>query len=243
MKCVQMELGEPDASGRRRPVPVEGSEYVLDIDQAIMAIGTSPNPLIHRTTEGLETNQKGCIIVKDESGATTREAGYAGGDAVTGPKFAIDAIAAGKEGAVSIHRYVHKGQTLTFGRDRRDYRAFDKSNVAFSVESFDSTPRQKAVSGAAEEAKKTFKDLRGVLTEEQIKKEADRCLGCGAAVVDDYMCIGCGICTTKCKFDAIHLEKVSDYVGGSYFKTLGRIVGNVPAVVSSVVSNKIKYKK
>ena len=82
-----------------------------------------------------------------------------------------------------------------------------------------------------------------MLTEEQIKKEADRCLGCGAAVVDDYMCIGCGICTTKCKFDAIHLEKVSDYVGGSYFKTLGRIVGNVPAVVSSVVSNKIKYKK
>ena len=233
-----MELGAPDEKGRRKPVGTGKFEFVA-VDSVISAIGQR----IDLGGISLNTGAKGNVIADAFTYQTSVPDVFAGGDAVTGPKFAIDAIAAGKEGAVSIHRYVHKGQTLTFGRDRRDYRAFDKSNVAFSVESFDSTPRQKAVSGAAEEAKKTFKDLRGVLTEEQIKKEADRCLGCGAAVVDDYMCIGCGICTTKCKFDAIHLEKVSDYVGGSYFKTLGRIVGNVPAVVSSVVSNKIKYKK
>ena len=233
-----MELGAPDEKGRRKPVGTGKFEFVA-VDSVISAIGQR----IDLSGISLNIGAKGNVIADAFTYQTSVPDVFAGGDAVTGPKFAIDAIAAGKEGAVSIHRYVHKGQTLTYGRDRRDYRAFDKSNVAFSVESFDSTPRQRAASGAAEEAKKTFKDLRGVLTEEQIKKEADRCLGCGAAVVDDYMCIGCGICTTKCKFDAIHLEKVSDYVSGSYFKTLGRIVGNVPAAIGSVVSNKIKYKK
>ena len=168
---------------------------------------------------------------------------FAGGDVVTGPRFAIDAIAAGKEGAISIHRFVHPGQRLDFGRDRRDYKALDVSTAAVSIESFDTAPRQKAVGGAAAEAKKTFKDLRGVFTEEQLKKETERCLGCGAVTVDEYMCVGCGICTTKCKFDAIHLEKITDNVGTPYFQTLARIAGNVPVRLGTIAAKKIGFGK
>ena len=100
--CVRMELGEPDASGRRRPVPVEGSEFTLDVDTVIMAIGTSPNPLIKSTTDGLEVNRKGGIIV-DENGMTTRRSVYAGGDAVTGAATVISAMGAGKQAAKAIH--------------------------------------------------------------------------------------------------------------------------------------------
>lgn len=105
MKCIKMELGEPDQKGRRRPVPIEGSEFVLDVDTVIMAIGTSPNPLIKNTTKGLEVNNHGGIIV-NEAGLTSREAVYAGGDAVTGAATVISAMGAGKLGAKSIHEYL-----------------------------------------------------------------------------------------------------------------------------------------
>lgn len=106
LRCVKMQLGEPDESGRRRPVTIEGSEFDLPVDTMIMAIGTSPNPLIHSTTPGLETNQKGCIIVKNEGGLTTRNAVYAGGDAVTGAATVILAMGAGKSAAAAIHEYL-----------------------------------------------------------------------------------------------------------------------------------------
>lgn len=106
MKCVQMELGEPDASGRRRPVAVEGSDFVIDLDCVIMSIGTSPNPLIRNTTKGLETNKKGCIVVQDDSGLTSREGVYAGGDAVTGAATVILAMGAGKSAAKAIDEYI-----------------------------------------------------------------------------------------------------------------------------------------
>ena len=115
--------------------------------------------------------------------------------------------------------------------------------MALAIDSFDTLPRQKAAGDSASDAKKTFKDLRGVLTEEQIKKEADRCLGCGAVVVDDYMCIGCGICTTRCKFDAIKLEKVNDYKSKNYYNTLARVVANVPKTVGCIMSEKKKAKE
>ena len=105
IECVKMELGEPDASGRRRPVEIAGSNFVMDIDCMIMAIGTSPNPLIRSTTEGLETNRKGCLIT-DENGLTTREGVYAGGDAVTGAATVILAMGAGKVGAAAIDEYI-----------------------------------------------------------------------------------------------------------------------------------------
>ena len=101
MECVRMELGEPDASGRRRPIAIEGSEFELPVDTVIMALGTSPNPLIRSTTPGLETNKKGCLIVNEEN-MTTREGVYAGGDAVTGAATVILAMGAGKKAAAAI---------------------------------------------------------------------------------------------------------------------------------------------
>ena len=242
LKLERKELGEPDARGRRKPVGT-GKFETIKVSAVISAIGQRIDMSGIDKGTGLQFAKNGAVIADPVTYQTAEADVFAGGDVVTGPKFAIDAIAAGKEGAVSIHRFVHKGQTLTLGRDRRDYKALDKGNVAVAIESFDTAPRQRAASGSAAEAKKTFADLRGVLTEEQMKKETERCLGCGAVVVDDYMCIGCGICTTKCKFDAIHLEKVSDYKAGSYMSTLARIAGNVPASIGSIVATKIGYKK
>ena len=105
IECIKMELGEPDASGRRRPIPVEGSNFEIPVDTVIMALGTSPNPLIRTTTEGLEANKKGCLVA-DEHMATTREGVYAGGDAVTGAATVILAMGAGKTAAASIDEYI-----------------------------------------------------------------------------------------------------------------------------------------
>ena len=106
MKCIEMELGEPDASGRRRPIPKEGSEFVLDVDCVIMSIGTSPNPLIKSTTKGLDTNKWGCIVADEETGQTSREGVFAGGDAVTGAATVILAMGAGKKAAAAMDEYI-----------------------------------------------------------------------------------------------------------------------------------------
>ena len=106
MKCVKMELGEPDASGRRRPVVVEGSEFEMELDTVIMSLGTSPNPLISSTTEGLEVNKWKCIVADEEDGKTTKDGVYAGGDAVTGAATVILAMGAGKAGAKGSHEYL-----------------------------------------------------------------------------------------------------------------------------------------
>ena len=107
MKCIRMELGEPDASGRRRPIEVPGSEFILDVDTVIMSLGTSPNPLLRTTTPGLETNRKGCLIVNEDE-MTTRDGVFAGGDAVTGAATVILAMGAGKKGAAAIDAYLKK---------------------------------------------------------------------------------------------------------------------------------------
>lgn len=106
MKCIRMELGEPDASGRRRPVAIPGSEFVMDVDTVIMSLGTSPNPLISNTTKGLEINKRKCIVAEESTGKTSKEAVYAGGDAVTGAATVILAMEAGKAGAKGIHEYL-----------------------------------------------------------------------------------------------------------------------------------------
>ena len=126
-----------------------------------------------------------------------------GGDAYTGQKFAIDAIAAGKEGAISLHRFVRPNTSLTIGRNRRRFIELDKENVLIDMDSFDNTPRQRP--GYNETLRRRFRDGRAAFTEEQVKRETARCLSCGASVVDPNKCLGCGICTTKCGFDAIHL--------------------------------------
>ncbi|MCQ2386691.1 MAG: FAD-dependent oxidoreductase, partial [Clostridia bacterium] len=106
IKCIRMELGEPDEKGRRRPMPIEGSEYTLDVSCVIMAIGTSPNPLIKSTTEGLEVNRRGGIVVEEDSGATSKAGVFAGGDAVTGAATVISAMGAGKVAAKAIDKYL-----------------------------------------------------------------------------------------------------------------------------------------
>ena len=108
MECIKMELGEPDASGRRRPIPIKGSEFIMDVDTAIIAIGQTPNPLIQRTTEGLETTRWGTIVTQEESGATTKEGVYAAGDVVSGAATVISAMGQGKTAAKGIHEYIQK---------------------------------------------------------------------------------------------------------------------------------------
>lgn len=106
MKVVKMELGEPDASGRRRPVEIPGSEYDMDVDTVIMSLGTSPNPLISSTTKGLDINKRRCIVAEEETGKTSKDGVYAGGDAVTGAATVILAMGAGKAGARGIDEYL-----------------------------------------------------------------------------------------------------------------------------------------
>jgi ferredoxin len=130
---------------------------------------------------------------------------FVGGDAYTGQKFVIDAIAAGKEGAISLHRFVQLSSSLTIGRNRRQFIELDKKNALIDMTNFDNSPRQRI--GYNEALAKTFRDNRIAFTEEQVKEETARCLGCGASLVDPNKCIGCGICTTKCAFDAIHLHR------------------------------------
>ena len=153
----------------------------------------------------LKTNAKGYAEADGVTYQTAQPDIFVGGDIYTGPRFTIDAIAAGKQGAISIHRYVQEGQSLTIGRDRLEYKALDKNNLDLDEikADYDSTPRQNP--GRIDVAE--FRDNRQTFTEEQLKKETARCLGCGVSVIDPNKCLGCGVCTTRCKFDAIHLKK------------------------------------
>ena len=207
LKVEAMELGEPDEKGRRISVGT-GKFETIELDSVIGAIGQTVD------WGGLDvgrlvTTKKGTAEADALTYQTAQPDIFVGGDCYTGPSFAINAIAAGKEAAISLHRYVHPGQTLTAGRDRREYRALDKEHVMLDVASFDNDRRQEPGYNAAKA--KTFADARVTFTEEQVRKECARCLGCGATKVDSYLCIGCGLCTTKCKFDAIHLRKVRDW--------------------------------
>ncbi len=235
LKLELMELGEADAKGRRKPVGT-GKFETIPATAVISAIGQK---IDLSGIADFKTEKNGTVIVTMPSYQTSIPDVFAGGDVVTGPKFAIDAIAAGKEASISIHRYVHPGQTQNLGRDNRDYKALDTSTVAVSIGSFDTAPRQKAPEAPSAEALKTFRDLRGTLSEEQMKKEAARCLGCGCAVIDEDLCIGCGICTTKCKFDAIRLEKTMDNVGSTYYRTLLTAVTNAPQAIGRLAKKKL----
>lgn len=215
------------ADGRLTSVGTGEFETVA-ADTVISAIGQKID--LGGLPDEIRTGDKGYVTVDSISCRTSVSDIFAGGDAVTGPGFVIDAIAAGKEAAISIHRHVHEGQSQTIGRDRRDYRSFNRAAAASYAEGhgFDTAPRQKPAHPDLEAARHTFDDLREPLSEEQVRQECSRCLSCGTAVVDEYMCVGCGICTTKCRFDAVHLEKIHDADNLEYFHTLGRIAANVP---------------
>lgn len=199
-KCISV----LDENKRFAPKYDEEELLTVPCDQVLLSIGQSIKwgALLEGTR--VEFNPNGTLKADPVTYQTAEPDIFTGGDNYTGPRFAIDAIAAGKEGCVSIHRFVHEGQSLTLGRNRRQFIELDKDNI--KVETFDNAKRQ--VPGhKAGDAKHTFRDLRSTFTEEQVQKEANRCLGCGATVVDPNKCIGCGICTTKCEFDAIHLSR------------------------------------
>lgn len=192
-----------DENHRFAPQYDENDTITVETDHVLLSIGQSIQwgNLLAGTT--VVTRHNGTVEADPFTYQTAEPDIFAGGDVYTGPRFAIDAIAAGKEGAISIHRFVQPGQSLTYGRDRRQYHSFDKENVV--LESFDRMPRQKA--GHSDRKEHSFGDNRLTFTEEQMKKETQRCLGCGAVQVDEYMCVGCGQCTTKCKFGAISLMR------------------------------------
>ena len=153
----------------------------------------------------VELNANGTVKADPVTYQTNEPDIFVGGDVYTGQKFAIDAIAAGKEGAVSLHRFVQPRSSITIGRDRRNFVEFNKKDMSVNEESFDNSPRERI--GYNEALARTFKDERISFTEEQVKKETSRCLSCGASIVDENKCIGCGVCTTKCGFDAIKLHR------------------------------------
>lgn len=195
-----------DENGAFNPAFDEDQTRTVKADNVIISVGQEMDWGLLLKGSGMNLNPNRTVKVADLSFQTGDADVFAGGDAVTGPKFAIDAIAMGKQGAISIHRYVY-GDHLTLCRER-DYHALDKENLV--LDGYDRASRQKPLHIDAADSKETFKDLRLEFTEEQMKKETARCLGCGAVVVDDYQCVGCGICTTKCKFDAISLVRKYD---------------------------------
>ena len=231
-----MTLGEPDEKGRRKPVGT-GEFETLAVSAVISAIGQQIDLCGIDAGSKLQLGKRGTVLVDPATYQTAEPDVFAGGDLVTGPKFAIDAIAAGKEAAISLHRFVHPGQTLTAGRDRRVYRSLDKEHVLLETAGFDKDHRQMPGYNAAKA--KTFSDARVTFTEEQVKKECARCLGCGATKVDSYLCIGCGLCTTKCKFDAIHLKKVRDWHAGSYETMPIKVAEGVVKRAGSIVKKAV----
>jgi len=202
-KCVSVF----DADGKFSPKYDESQTITVESDRVIVSIGQSIE--WGNLLDGLKVELgRGNTVVADNFTYATGESDiFAGGDVCTGPKFAIDAIAAGKEGAVSMHRSAWEGQSLILGRNKHVFKALDKDNLDKDaiVKGFDNTSRQEIAHQPGRA--KTFLDDRKTFTEEQMKKETARCLGCGATVIDQNRCIGCGVCTTKCKFDAIHLVK------------------------------------
>ena len=152
----------------------------------------------------------------------------------------VDAIAAGKEGAVSLHRFVQPTTSLTIGRNRRQFIELDKKNVLLDINSFDNTPRQRP--GYNEELRRTMQDGRACFTEEQVKTETARCLGCGASVVDPNKCIGCGICTTRCGFDAIRLHRERPECS-TMVRSEDKMKAILPYMLKRAVKIKLKGKK
>ncbi len=199
-KCVSVW----DAEGRFNPTYDENDTITVDCDRVFLSIGQSIvwGDLLKGSRVKLGRGQG---AEADKLTYQTAQPNiFVGGDVYTGPRFAIDAIAAGKEAAVSLHRFVQPNTSLTIGRNRRDFIELDKTNALIDI-NYDTAPRQKP--GYNEALRRTFRDGSETFTEEQVRAETARCLSCGASVVDPNKCIGCGLCTTKCGFDAIHLHR------------------------------------
>ena len=190
-------------TGKFAPVYDESDVIEVQADKIVFAIGQSVE--WGNLLDGTAVKLRGSYPEADTFTYQTADPDvFVGGDVFTGPKFVIDAIAAGHEAAESLHRHVRPMAHMTIGRDRRHYVELDKEDVAYP-ESYDNAGRQEEGMVEGIDHKNSFSDAHGTLTAEQVKIETNRCLGCGASYVDPHKCIGCGLCTTKCQFDAIHL--------------------------------------
>mgnify|MGYP004565188633 CR=1 FL=1 len=200
-KCISVK----DADGRFNPEYDESDTMTVSCKHVFLSVGQTIE--WGKLLDGSQVELgRGNSAVADALTYQTAEPDiFVGGDVYTGPRFAIDAIAAGKQGAISIHRFVQPHSSLTIGRSRNDFIELDKENI--KVENYDNASRQIPGTDKRIDAKSSFRDAKLTFTEEQVKAETARCLGCGASVVDPNKCIGCGICTTKCEFDAIKLNR------------------------------------
>ena len=198
-KCTSVK----DSDGKFNPQYDENDTITIKCSNVLMSIGQSAEwgSLLDGTK--VELNRGGTAVADPVTYQTAEPDIFVGGDIYHGARFAIDAIAEGKLGMVSINRFVHEGQSMTIGRDLREFIELDRDDIR--IESYDNAERQ--TPGMRTSATKTFEDLREALSEEQVKTEANRCLKCGATKVDYNKCIGCGLCTTRCEFDAIHLSR------------------------------------
>lgn len=194
-----------DENGRFAPVYDENQTKTVACSHVYLSIGQAIEWGHLLDGSKVELGRGNGAVADSLTYQTAQKDIFVGGDVYTGPKFAIDAIAAGKEGAVSIHRFVQPNTSLTIGRNRRDFIALDKENI--SVAQYDTGDRQVPGVDKSIDQKHSFRDAHLTYTEAQVKAETARCLGCGASVVDPNKCIGCGVCTTKCAFDAIHLHR------------------------------------
>ena len=197
-KCTQVK----DAEGKFNPQYDESETITIPCENVLLAIGQSAEWGDLLKDSKAELRRNGGIIADGVTFQTGQPDVFAGGDIYHGARFAIDAIAEGKLIAESMHRYVHPGQSLTIARDLRHFIELDKNNI--EIDSYDSAKRQ---ASGMRKVDDPFTDPRLPLTEEQVRTEAKRCLGCGATTVDLNRCIGCGLCTTRCEFDAIHLQR------------------------------------
>ena len=237
-KCVSVF----DENHKFSPKYDENNVITVPADFVLLSVGQSISwgGLLEGTKVELG---RGNTAVADQFYQTGEKDIFVAGDAFSGPKFAIDAIAAGKEAAISMHRAVWPGQTQYFGRDRRVFSALDKGglNKAALTTGYDDTPRQRPLHNSANE--KTFKDTRETFTEEQLKKETARCLGCGVTQLDAYKCLGCGLCTTRCKFDAIHLKKIKDDHFPEFEKMPIKVAQHVVKRTARIAVNAVKGDK
>ncbi|MBQ7372076.1 MAG: FAD-dependent oxidoreductase, partial [Blautia sp.] len=199
-KCVAVY----DEQHRFSPKYDEEETITIPCENVLMAIGQSAEWGDLLKGSRVELRGNGTAVADPVTYQTAEPDIFVGGDIYHGARFAIDAIAEGKQGMVSINRFVHPGQSLTIGRDLREFIELDRDDI--KIYSYDTADRQ-APGLKPGKARETFSDLRLALTEEQVRKEANRCLKCGATIVDLNQCVGCGLCTTRCEFDAIHLTR------------------------------------
>lgn len=225
-----------DAEGRFAPQYDENDTITVKADYVLVSVGQRIDwgNLLEGTNVVLNPNET--AQADGFTYGTEQEDVFVGGDAYSGPKFAIDAIAAGKQGAVSLHRFVWKGHDLILGRDRREYHSIDKDNLL--IGDYDTTSRQRPLQKAGTEI--TFNDSRQTFSEEQIKTETNRCLSCGAAYVDETRCLGCGLCTTRCKFEAITLSKKFDAHGVTYEQLPLTLAKNAISRAGRIAVRKVK---